>query len=343
MQTIEKIFETLLRFKSDKGGINAENGFAFQYACLLSDMLVNFREDKDFIVCGEMIDDYIFIDETGIKICQCKNYKSKSYNTTSLLQKDKRTQKCIWEKMVNIYSSVVELLNNEYQVNSWLLINRDNNISFVVESEKKKAYCTDGYCDFLALNLISEDEKLNLTKFIDKYNLYRFAIKKSHLGYDTFDSQVAQELYNAISEKYSDEAKYSPIVLFRTLINKIRERAKMKNPTNLQQFSQDIETLLSFKLDRFAPFSDVKDLIQTQHQYDFLKVNESYLNLYKLINPQKDNLTQYKDFCTIKEMVYNRKSFDEIIESCEKQNLLYICTSIEEIIALILLCKGERA
>ena len=343
MQAIEKIFEKLLKFKSDTGGLNAENGFAFQYACLLSDMLVNFREDKDFIVCGEMIDDYIFIDETGIKICQCKNYKSKSYNTTSLLQKDKRTQKCIWEKMVNIYSAVVELMNNEYQINSWLLINKDNKISFVVESENKKAYCTNQYGDFLALNLISEDEKLNLTTLIDKNNLCNFAIKKSHLGYDTFNSQVAQELYDAISEKYSDEAKYNPIVLFRTLIDKIRERAKMKRPTNLRQFSQDIETLLSFKLDRFAPFGDVKDLIQTQYQYDYLKVNENYLNLYRLINPQKDNLSQYKDFCTIEELVDAGKSFDEIIEYCEKQSALYICTSVEEIIALILLCKGERA
>lgn len=343
MQTIEQIFEALLEFKSDTGGLNAENGFAFQYACLLSDMLVNFREDKDFIVCGEMIDDYIFIDETGIKICQCKNIKSKSYNTTSLLQKDKRTQKCIWEKMVNIYSAVVELLNNECHINSWLLINKDNKISFVVESENRKASSTTQYCNFLTLNLISEDEKLSLAQHIDKNELSHFAVKKSHLGHDTYDSQVAQELYDAISQKYSDEVNYNPIVLFRTIIDKIRERAKRKIPTNLNQFRQDIEILVNFRLDRFAPFSDVKDLIQTQYSYSISKVNEYYLQLVKIINPKKGSLPQYNDFCIIKKLVENGKDFDCIIKECVIQCLLCICTSVEEIIALILMCKGERA
>lgn len=58
---LEETYERLLVIDTNKGGINAENGFEFQYACALFDIVERYERNEDFIVCLESVDDYILI------------------------------------------------------------------------------------------------------------------------------------------------------------------------------------------------------------------------------------------------------------------------------------------
>lgn len=338
---IEEIYSLIQEFETDKGGDNAEKGFSFQFACLLLDILKRFKHNKDFMVCGETVDDYVIVDDAGINVCQCKNFKDKSYTITAL--KTKVREKSMWDKISSIYKKLAVLVGDAAKINSWILINKTNKISLIVEKENKKAYNMQKYENNLNLGLITKEEKTQLNENgnlvisdFDNFTIYKV------LGYDTYDSEVKNVLEEIINDKYSEDVKYNPVALYKTLVSKIRERSVKKKATNLKMFTEDIERILRFNVERFYDFVNVKDQIATSYDYDIAKVNSNYNCLQCILNPLKSNMVEMEDFLKIKELNNMGKSFDEIIEFCRLNHCLIKYTTIDEIIALILLCRGEK-
>ncbi len=339
--SIEEIYNTIQEFETNKGGDFAQNGFSFQVACLMLDILIRFKDNQDFIVCGETVDDYVIVDKLGIKVCQCKNFKTKSYTLNSLTSKVKN--KSLWDKMSGIYQKLKLLVRDSVKIYSWLLINKTNRISLIVENENKQACNTKDYENHLQLSLITSDEKksLNETNILLDSDFENFNIYKI-LGYDTYDSEVKDIMEEIINDKYSEDAKYNPIVLYRTLISKVKERSVKKIGTNLKTFTEDIENILRFNTDKFYDFVNVKNLIVTSYSFDIVKVNEVYNYLKCVLSPLKPNMLELKDFLEVKSLIEAKKNFDEIIDYCIMKKCLIKYTTIDEIIALILLCKGEK-
>lgn len=338
---IENIYNIVQAFKTDKGGDFAQNGFSFQFACLMLDILKRFRDNKDFMACGEQIDDYMLIDDFGINIYQCKNFKNKSYTLNSLTNSCKG--KSLWNKILDIYQELKKIIGSTTSIYYWILINKTNKISLTVNEENKKAYDTSKYEDCLKLSLISKEEKDSLNENgilldTDFENFYIYRV----LGYDTFDSEVKSFMEEIINSKYSENVKYNPPALYNTLTSKIKERSIKKTATNLQVFTEDIENVLRFNTDIFYDFVNVVNLIKTTFHYDISKVNETYNYLKCAISPLKANMTEFKDYLEIKSLIKSGKDFDEIINYCTMKKCLIKCTTIDEIIALILLCKGEK-
>lgn len=338
---IKEIYNIIQEFETNKGGDYAENGFSFQFSCLLLDALKRFKDNKDFIVCGETVDDYVIIDDEGINICQCKNLKDKSYTISALTTRIK--EKSMWDRISDIYKKMVSLLGGAHDINSWLLINKANKISLFVEKENKKAYDIPKYENNLNLGLIREDEKQQLIANgkLSNLDLNNFTIYKV-LGYDTYDSEVKSVMEEIINYKYSEDVVYNPLGLYRSLIQKIRERSVKKEGTDLKLFTEDIEKVLSFNSEKFYDYVNVKDQILTSYNYDIAKVNANYNTLKSILNPLKSNMVDHADFLKMKEIICSGKSFDEIIEYCLMNRCLIKYTTVDEIIALILICKGEK-
>ncbi len=334
------LYAKILEFETDPGGRNAEIGFDFQYACAMSDMIDRYINNKDFIVCIENVDDYIVVDENNeITICQCKNYGNWSCTINNLIKKDKNGNS-IWNKIKKIHNKLKEILSKSFtNINSMLIINSKNNISIIVDSEQKEAYKTTRYLNLL--NLKETDQKtkdiLSEGEIVD---FGCFFVKRT-LDHELFNEQVKDKLNQAIIDKKGMTVTFNPIALYNTLIANLKQKSRTREGVDLQNFVKTIEDLINVKLERFLNYSDVKDYNNYSFSYyDASKVAINYNNLKKILNAQEDMLIESITFSKIKQ--YKGKAeFNEIVDLCQHDANLNLL-SVEEIIAYILLCKGEN-
>lgn len=335
---MEKLFNEILNFDTNQGGLNAGNGFDFQYACALSDIVDRYVQNKNFIVCVENVDDYIILEEdNSIIINQCKNYKSWACNTNNILKKP-NGKESIWQKMIAIYKRLKLHLGNKADIKYMLIINKRNNISIIVESENKEAYKTEKFVDYLQLDQISKDSKKEL-EIDEKIDFTKFSIKRL-LSYDNYDSEVQSKLYNAINDKKGIDSKYNPITLYNTLLAELKQKSKQKIGLNLQTFIKVIDALVDMQIERFLSYPEVKDYNNYSKEFDKSKLSYNYNKLKAILNSNESKLIETQYFNRIK--TYSSDSnFDNIVESCKKDTFISIL-SIEELLAYTLLIKGEK-
>lgn len=336
---MKNLYAKILEFETDPGGRNAEIGFDFQYACAMSDMIDRYIDNRDFIVCIENVDDYIVVDENNkVTICQCKNYSSWSCTINNLIKKDKYDNS-IWSKIKEIYNRLKNLLAQlSPNINSILIINTNNNISIIVDSEQKEAYKTNRYLNLLNLKDTNQQTKDVLCDG-ETVDFDHFFVKRA-LDHSLFDEQVKEKLNQAIINKKGMTVKYNPIALYNTLIANLKQKSRTREGVDLQNFIRTIEDLISVELERFLNYSDVKDYNNYSSCFDVAKVASNYNKLKSILNAREDNLIESIIFSKIREYK-DEPDFNVIVDSCQHDTNLNLL-EVETIIAYALLCKGEK-
>ena len=335
---MQSLFKEILKFNTDKGGLNAEKGFDFQYACALFDMIERYKANKNFIICIENVDDYIIVEKNNnVIIKQCKNYKTWACNVNNLLKKPK-DKESIWEKMVSIYKRLKDMLGDKVYISYMLIINKKNNISILVESEGKEACKTEKFVDYLSLNEINEESKQKL-KIGGNIDWDRFFIKRL-LSYDTFEDEVKVKLYDAINDKKGISAKYNPTILYRSLLADLKDKSRKRQGVDLQQFIKNIDQLIEMPVDRFLSYSDVRDCNNYTGDFDMSRVNGNYIRFRAILNSRVEGMEEIRRYNEVKTHC-NEDDFDSIVENCKKNEMLFVL-KIEELLAYILLAKGEK-
>lgn len=336
---MKDLYARILDFETDPGGLYAEIGFDFQYACAMSDMIDRYINNKDFIVCIENVDDYIVVDENhDVTICQCKNYRNWSCTINNLIRKDKNGNS-IWNKIKEIYGRLKALLSQLCtNINSILIINSKNNISIMVDSEQKEAYKTTRFLNLLNLKETNQQTKdiLSEGEIVD---FDHFFIKRT-LDNELFDEQVKDKLNQAIIDKKGMTVKFNPIALYDTLIANLKKKSKTREGVNLQNFTKIIETLIMVELERFLNYSDVKDYNNYSSNYDVAKVACNYNKLKNILNSQEDTMIESIRYLKIREYK-DEPDFNLIVDLC-KHDMQLNMLDVEDIIAYALLSKGEK-
>ena len=83
--TKDQVFEIIINEKSrEDGGNVAQDGFSYQYACAIKEIIDRYIKNQDFLLIIEKIDDFIIVDDHMVNIFQAKNIKDKSYTVDFL-------------------------------------------------------------------------------------------------------------------------------------------------------------------------------------------------------------------------------------------------------------------
>lgn len=241
--------------------------------------------------------------------------------------------------MVNIFNGARSIIGDERIINSVLIINKNNNISLMVESLNKKASQIQENKDYLSLDLISIKEK-QLLSGDENFNFSNYYIRRM-LDHDEFDAIVQNRLNKAINDKKSRNVTFNPIAIYDTLINRLKSTRRTKKPINLKLFNEDVDKIIETQTEKFNNYADVQDCNDYSKEFNRSKLLHYYSNIRSNINAEDESSIYTIRFYITKSNMGIGEKFDDIIERL-KLFKEFNFSDVEEIMAYILLVIGEK-
>ena len=345
--TKDQVFEIIINEKSrEDGGNVAQDGFSYQYACAIKEIIDRYIKNQDFLLIIEKIDDFIIVDDHMVNIFQAKNIKDKSYTvdflTTNKNGDNSSKKTSILSNIVSNYNQIKKALNNYSNIKSYLVINNENNkISLKIQPDNKKAYKSDDHRDFLNLDLVIQDEKNEMEKIISMTCPFTNIYIKRMLPYKDYEEYVKISINQAINLKYKDPY-YNLDAIYDSLRLELEKCRKRFNKLDISYLSEKIDKVIKLDKVSFSNWADVKDFLNSVNiKYDISIVCEHYRLYSKMLNSKCETIPIFKDYTYVKSFCKSLKSVQEIFDDIAKDNKLTLTNRTEEVLAMILLNKGE--
>lgn len=334
------IHQILAISDGDNGGDNALDGFEFQVSSAIYLIFKELRDDKDFALIYEKVEDFVIISDR-VNLYQAKSISNNL--TPKLLYKPSRITKndnsglSIIEKMFINYNSVVNELGIT-EVDSHLVICENNIFSKQLSKNHEGIHELRTLC-FSDLSDETKQEIINATTFesYDWDNIYatRLIPKPRH-------EEVTRVFIEDTINEILGENKINSTALYNALTYEIRRIRKNKLELTKSFLSEQIHKYTSF--DNDISFSDWAHLLNDKDRRN-IQINLAFNEMKHIIlinnHPVSLDYQKIKDYFNID----NVEDLYDIYAEIKNNNLFEdICIRLNdnEIKALILLIVAKE-
>nr|WP_243425077.1 dsDNA nuclease domain-containing protein [Clostridium sardiniense] len=325
---------------SDKenGGDNALNGFEFQVSSAIYLAFEQYKEDCDFALMYEKLEDFIIINDK-INLYQAKGVNFNITPHQLIVNRSKTTEhESIIEKMYDNYLQVKEAIEN-IEVETNLIICETKTFSKELW-DTSEAYDKEiKSVSFDNLGETCKNHILNGTR----HQEYEWSnIKARRLIPKLRHEEVTRMFIEDVITEKKGENKINSKALYGALVYEINNIRKNKSFISNESLDNSLSGFLTLESD--IKFDNIKFLLDSKDQRNLRIIRnfEEFKNSYSITNHPVNN-----DFNLISS-IYNT-NFNDIYEFLEELKSNILCVDLLnrlnqfELIALILLviCKEE--
>ena len=336
---IENISDSLLAMvDKESGGDNALNGFEFQISSAIYLIFEQFRENKDFSLLYEKLEDFIIINDK-INLYQAKGV---NFSITPLQliknRSDFKKNESILEKMYDNYLQVKNEIDN-IDVETCLII-CDTQIFSSKLWDTSENYDKDiKEIVFEELGVTKKSEMLDATRH-ESYDWKN--IKARRLIPKPYHEEVTRcFIEDVINEKFG-ESKINSWALYGALTNEIKRIRKKKQSltkdylsTNLNSFVYLSKNIKFSDFQNFLP-SEIQNNIAIKRFFDDFKItytipNHPVKNDYDLLSElnNKQSFITFNEFQNEVEKNTNCKNLCIRLSKLEMQALILLVIATE--------------
>ncbi|QVK21368.1 DUF4297 domain-containing protein [Mycoplasmatota bacterium] len=320
----------------DESGINALNGFSFQFSNAIYEIVERYKGCKNFSIVFESHDDFLIIDTKALFLFQAKNFKDKTFTAQNITS---AKEKSILAKMNQARDNIKDII--EENVISYLIINNENSkIGFRVKPKKnEKAYNTEEYIDKVCLSVISDDCKEKVLDILNnEKELETFFIKRQ-LRYSKHSDDVRLFIEDVLNDKFT-EPKVNLSSIYDFLERQIKNSMLEKKYYSFTDMDSDMRNIVSFQVDEFDAFSELIYLLVDYDTGEKNIIRNRYKEYVTKLAGSRIN-DVFNDFQYVKSVVNRDDLLEDNLRQVQREKLLSFYDG-EEIVSLILLAYGEK-